>query len=191
MVSKCVHFFMVVIIFVIMAEVEATPAYYSGNDSYYELIDSQVTWWEANAAATSLSFAGRSGHLATITSSAENQFILDTFSPHLVPYGLWLGANDAAVEGEWRWVTGPETGTLFSLGRTGVEFTFWGSNEPTNWNGIEHFLVFDAEGGSGLPEWDDKPVDYAQHYLVEYSVPEPATLFLLGSGALALRKRKQ
>ena len=77
---------------------------------------------------------------------------------------------------------------IFSLGQTSVGFTFWGSNEPTNWHGIEHFLVFDAEGGSGLPEWDDKPVDYAQHYLVEYSVPEPATFLLLGLGGLVLRK---
>ncbi|MCK5114946.1 MAG: PEP-CTERM sorting domain-containing protein [Phycisphaerae bacterium] len=170
--------------------IQAAPVYYSGNGSYYELLDSQTTWWDANTAASGLSYAGRPGHLATITSADENQFILDTFSPHQVPYGFWLGANDVAVEGEWRWVTGPEAGTLFSLGRTSVGYTFWGSNEPTNWNGIEHFLVFDAEGGSGLPEWDDKPFDYTQNYLVEYSVPEPATMGLLVIGGLALLRRK-
>jgi hypothetical protein len=168
-----------VVIFVVLLarqQLWAAPVYYSGNGSYYELLDSQATWSDANTAASALSYAGRTGHLVTITSVEENQFILDTFSPHQIPYGFWMGANDVAVEGEWRWVTGPETGTLFSLGRTSVGYTFWGSNEPTNWNGIEHFLVFDAEGGSGLPEWDDKPFDYTQNYLVEYSVPEPGLL---------------
>ena len=108
---------LVLVIVCVMAvcKLEAAPVYYSGNSSYYELIDSQVTWWEANTATSSMSFDGRAGHLATITSAEENQFILDTFIPHLVPYGFWLGGNDIDVEGEWRWVTGPEAGTLFDL----------------------------------------------------------------------------
>ncbi len=159
----------------------AEPAYHPGNGSFYELIDVTLTWPDANAAASSLSYAGRQGHLATITSNEENQFVLNTFSPETLPRGFWMGANDVAVEGEWRWVTGPEAGTLFSLGRTGVGFTFWGSNEPTNWKGIEHYLVFDAEGGSGLPEWDDKPIDYAYSYLVEYSGAKASTVSLAPS----------
>ena len=52
---------------------------------------------------------GRPGHLATITLAAENSFILAQFA--LASSEAWIGASDAAVEGQWRWVVGPEAGT--------------------------------------------------------------------------------
>jgi hypothetical protein len=161
--------------------VQADPVQYAGNGSYFELIPFVGTWFEAEADAQAMSYLGRTGHLATITTEEENQFVLDNFTPQLVDLGMFMGAGDFDEEGVWRWLTGPEAGMLLSDG-----YTFWGSNEPVNWMGIEHYMVFDAEGGSGLPEWDDKPIDYAQHYLVEYSVPEPASVGLLAIGGFAL-----
>jgi len=48
-------------------------------------------------------YYGLRGYLATITSQVENDFIKGKTK------GVgWIGASDAAVEGDWRWVTGPE-----------------------------------------------------------------------------------
>lgn len=73
---------------------------------FYKFIGlSGISWSAANAAASSAAskYHGLQGYLATITSSVENAFI------QLKTKGMgWIGASDAAVENDWRWVTGPE-----------------------------------------------------------------------------------
>ncbi|MEI7829727.1 MAG: PKD domain-containing protein [Prolixibacteraceae bacterium] len=62
-----------------------------------------ITWTAARAEAATKTYYGLQGYLATITSDEENAFIQTKTN------GLgWIGATDQAVEGEWRWVTGPE-----------------------------------------------------------------------------------
>ena len=79
------------------------------------------------------------GYLATATSQSENDFLyalakypagatgilfdpanpavdLGTISIAGVDASTWLGGADAATEGVWRWVNGPETGNLFWTG---------------------------------------------------------------------------
>ncbi|OPY03607.1 MAG: Lectin C-type domain protein [Syntrophorhabdus sp. PtaB.Bin184] len=76
---------------------------------YYLL--SANTWSDAEAEAVSLG-----GHLATIRNAYENQWIYDTFSS----FGgtkrlLWIGLNDVAHTGTFRWVSGePVTYLNFS-----------------------------------------------------------------------------
>ena len=184
----------------------AAPVSFDGTGHSYELVSTPLTWTAASSAALAMSFAGEPGYLATITSAEENQFIIDTFSPETTQggdgYGFWLGANDVAQEGQWRWVVGPEAGTLFSSGNfpsTSIGFTFWGSNEPADWGAGEDHLLFDREGGSGLPEWDDKAGDSSRQYLVEYNViPLPAAAWLwcvmlggmAGVGAMRRKRRR-
>jgi len=43
------------------------------------------------------------GYLATITSEAENNSLMEK-----VHADAWIGASDTTVEEQWRWVTGPE-----------------------------------------------------------------------------------
>ena len=69
----------------------------------------------------------------------------------------FIGASDAAQEGVWRWVTGPETGTNFWNGAangsavTG-QYANWATGEPNNSGGSENYAVI---GGDG--KWVDVP----------------------------------
>ncbi|MEM9361940.1 MAG: C-type lectin domain-containing protein [Bacteroidota bacterium] len=106
---------------------------------YYEYVeDSGITWADARVAAENRTFFGLQGYLATLTSQEEADF-----SGSQANGVGWIGASDDGVEGEWRWVTGPEAGTLFwngGIGGTEITFAFWNSNEPN-----------DFPGGPGTP----------------------------------------
>lgn len=119
-----------------LSDVDYLPA----TGHFYRFISkSGISWTAAEAEAKSdvMMYYGLRGYLATITSQAENDFI------KLKTKGVgWIGASDAAVEGDWRWVTGPEGlngGTLFWKG-TGYQAktnpTVYGpvNNAYFNWN---------------------------------------------------------
>ena len=134
-----------------------------GNGHYYDFIPTQISWTDAEAAVSALSFDGLPGYLATITTAAENNFITANFNQ----LG-WLGGSDAAVEGDWRWVGGPEAGQLFFVGqypdpnRQTIIYSDWGSNEPNNFDNTpygfpypgEDYLEFDPRPGG---KWNDAP----------------------------------
>ena len=112
-------------------------AYYASGHTY-QIVKTAMTWSAAKAWAES-----QGGHLAYITSAAENQALvtmtqmetgLDT-APTAADGGgaryLWLGGSDAAVEGTWRW----GDGTLVSSG-----YSNWGAgalgSEPDDYGGV-------------------------------------------------------
>ncbi len=164
-----------------------------GNDHYYTYVDMPTTWQQAAELAAAITFYGQPGYLATITSEGENNFIIDNFDQR-----GWLGGSDAAVEGEWRWVVGPEAGELFFVGqypdplRHTLIYSDWGGNEPNDYDNTqfgfpypgEDYLQFDpARGG----EWNDSPGDpqiYDGFYVEFSAIPEPASLLLCGEAAL-------
>ena len=96
----------------------------------------------------------------------------------------WIGANDDTVEGDWRWVTGPEAGTPFwsgGVGGTELTFAFWNANEPNDYPdgpvtpGEENFAhITDPSVTTQPGSWNDLPNAggggaYApQGYVVEY-----------------------
>jgi hypothetical protein len=66
-----------------------------------------TNWNEASAAASATSYQGISGHLATVTNQAENDFVLSLIQD--VNASVWLGgfdANSGQGEDDWSWVTG-------------------------------------------------------------------------------------
>jgi hypothetical protein len=87
------------------------------------------------------------GHLVTIRSAAENQWLIDNFSSVWAVQGSapWHGFNDVAVEGQWRWVSGEQ-------------FTFaqWAAGQPDN-QGNQDFGHF-----SGPPGWSWSDVTEGQ-----------------------------
>jgi hypothetical protein len=98
-----------------------TPVLNSDNGHYYQLVlgtpRQRINFEEALARAATTSHLGIPGHLVTITSQAEQDFLASTFGYHSFWHlWFWIGASDAAVNGEWRWVAGPEAGQLFWLG---------------------------------------------------------------------------
>lgn len=163
-----------------------------GNGHAYEAVRASVTWSEANAAAVA---AG--GHLATIQSAAENQFVFNLVDVDIYwkafnsgySWGPWLGgrqrAGSAEPRGGWEWVTGEP-----------FEYTNWRAGEPSNEtsagfqeNSLEYFSM---PSGKRAPTWNDfydHPSLRLNGYVVEY-LPDPSTIVLLAFGQLAFSRRR-
>jgi hypothetical protein len=172
----------------------AVPVLWSGNGHYYEAVDhptTTFTYEEAFNNAQSSTYAGLQGHLATITSAAENAFIAATFPQAAQAFGYLLGAIQPAGSpepgGGWQWVTGE----AFS-------FTNWIGGEPNNAGGNENAIHLRNSSG----QWNDIYGPGSTYgfgtsvhgYLIEYSfpvqqTPEPSVLFLMALGLLALARR--
>jgi hypothetical protein len=178
----------------VAAPAAAIPVLWAGNGHYYEFRhDGGVTFATARAAALAATHAGFSGYLATVTSQAEQDFL------NSIPGSIgWSSGSDAAVEGAWRWLDGPEAGTLYFLNGVTQTYSAWNNNEPNSFQGEEDYMVLRFGQGGG---WNDLPFNSIQGYYVEFSavpatggVPEPATwaLTILGFGAAgaALRRRR-
>ena len=110
---------------------------YNGH-SYYRSTGS-MTWTDARTAC-----ANMGGHLVTVTTPAENNFIFN-----LWPSG-WIGLSDEAVEGQWRWVTGEP----YTWGN-------WNPGEPNN-AGNEDYIQFVGNG-----QWNDLP-NVSLPYVLEF-----------------------
>jgi hypothetical protein len=106
--------------------------------SYYRSTGS-MTWTQARQACINMG-----GHLVTITSAAENNFVFNTW-----PSG-WIGFTDEVVEGQWRWVTGES-----------VVYTNWNWGEPNN-VGNEDYAQFVGGG-----RWNDLP-NLSLPYVLEF-----------------------
>ncbi len=93
------------------------------NGHYYALVP-PTTWTQAEQLAVSLG-----GHLATVRSSNENAWLIQTFAVG-VPEDtrIWIGLTDELVEGTWVWSSGEP-----------VTFTNWGLFEPDNANGDQDY----------------------------------------------------
>jgi hypothetical protein len=136
-----------------------------GNGHYYQYIDSSETWKKAKDKAPSFTFDGMRGHLVTVTSEAEENFIKN----EVATGRFWAAGSDQETEGTWQWEVGPEAGTTFYTERGGNQaYANWNTGEPNDNRGEDALLVV----GSG---WNDLSVDDpARNYVVEYSaVPTP------------------
>jgi hypothetical protein len=106
------------------------------------------TWPEAE-----MFCAGLGGHLASIHSTAENDFIfqeINAFSHDKA----WIGFNDRAVEGTFVWTDASPS-----------DFTDWAPGEPNNAGGNEDCGQLDRF----YPDetWNDEPCDEALRFVCE------------------------
>jgi Ca2+-binding RTX toxin-like protein len=160
----------------------------SENGHFYEFIAADgITWTQAKVAAESKTYFGLQGYLTTVTSTSENAFIASKLQGE-----GWMGSSDAATEGVWRWVTGPEAGQQFWSGDESGNavngmYENWATGEPNNSSSDPsgedhgHFL----SGGN----WNDYLYNNTsiEGYVVEYGgMPGDPTLKLTGSTTIAL-----
>ena len=138
-----------------------------------------ITWDDANTQANA-----EGGHLVTITSAAENQFVYNlvagddrywTVEPTKNGEGPWLGgyqpSGSPEPAGGWTWVTGEP-----------FSYTNWHAGEPNNGGGlgyVEDNLVFFGPMTLKSPAWNDCRSDFnAKGYIVEFNEvnTKPGTL---------------
>ena len=183
------------------ADVYEWSAAEGGNGHYYELVEvlPGVDWFVAERLAEDRTFLGADGYLATITSAAENQFIVDSLFPNIPVGKIWVGGwqPDSHPGGEypepdegWVWVTGEVW-----------DYTNWAPAEPTNSQSapIDHedtLVLCDVPDNPYHTRWNDQPhTSLLTHFVVEYpAVPAPGAVILssigLSFGGWLLRRRK-
>ncbi|RSK39353.1 T9SS type B sorting domain-containing protein [Mangrovimonas spongiae] len=163
--------------------------YLPSTGHYYEYVaDVGVSWDDAKVLAENRTYYGLQGYLVTILSEDEAQL-----SGEQAAGTGWIGGSDAETEGEWKWVTGPESGTIFWNGGTNgstPNFAFWNTGEPNNL-GEEDYAHITAPGLGVQGSWNDLPNvggdgDYEpKGYIVEYGgMPGDPTLNLSASTQL-------
>ena len=95
------------------------------NGHLYQRFDNSMTWHEAKYFCENLG-----GHLATVTSQQEQDFVYDYIVSSSPRQMVWLGASDELNEGLWEWVTDEPW-----------DYDYWHEIEPNNCSGWEHYLV--------------------------------------------------
>lgn len=91
---------------------QASPVLWKTNGHYYDAIPfpEGITWGEAKIMAENSVYLGVNGHLATITSAAENSFIINALGGPSELDTFFLGGfqpvGSPEPGGNWQWVTG-------------------------------------------------------------------------------------
>lgn len=162
-------------------------------DHFYEFVpDLNITWSTAKIDAENRTFFGRQGYLATLTTEEEANFAGKQASG-----AGWIGGSDEETEGVWKWVTGPEAGTVFWNGQVSgstPNFAKWNNNEPNNFTGnnpLGEDYAHITDPSIGIQgAWNDLPDEggtglyVAKGYIVEYGVPSDPPLSIVANTSI-------
>ena len=173
----------------------ATPTEFNGH--FYEVVvypktgHPDKTWPTAKLAAEAAEFTAPNGmtvngHLATITSSAEDNFLegLRAGTPGLHKPEVWVGgfqdlpcAPGTAPDCNWTWVNGEGQ----------FVYTNWQGGEPNDSGGEEQYLGI---GLGGQPGWnDERRLRNIGGYIIEYDVPIAAAECVAGDDGCPIIRR--
>ncbi len=172
---------------------DPTLRYNAATGNFYRFVDASVNAATANSAASAAMLNGIAGYLTNIDSAAENAFVRN-----LILGSSWITGSDSAVEGEWRYNSGPNAGDLFWLGTAGGSaqngyYTNWTSGQPNN-SGNQDSIEMQTNG-----LWNDAASTLTRAYVIEwngadvlaslqhgpYNVPEHSALTFSPGSALA------
>ena len=128
--------------------------YFAGTGSYYQEFYYGNTNEEKDWPSAQADCKTRGGHLVTITSKAENDFI-NTQSYQYDNY-FYIGGSDAVIEGQWKWVTGEPW-----------NFTAWGSNEPDSYSSYD-YIRLEASNNVGGGLWYARTSTSNYPYMCEW-----------------------
>ena len=141
---------------------------YNGNlNSFYQLVTTTDQWIDADNIAQNMTLTGLSGvngHLVSITTQLENDYIRTLAGGTSV----WIGASDAGNEGNWSWRGGPDDTQIFWSGGSGGSSVFgryenWSAFEPTNISSTRDYAAMAADG-----EWEVELFLTSRAYVVEW-----------------------
>ncbi len=150
-------------------QIFAAPVYFAGTGHWYEWIqypepdDDPLDWDEMRDLVTTWTLFGVPGHLATIHSQAENDFI-NSLGRGTGFFGAFQPVGSPEPAGNWQWVTGEPW-----------IYSNWSPGNPSNSGntGNEDVASMRLDG-----EWNDRtgivePEKYFTDVFVEYPVPKP------------------
>jgi len=168
----------------------AQPVEMPGTGHYYQLVTGSYTWNVARNMADGMSFGAMRGHLATVSSQSEQDFIHSTFNG--ATDVLIGGQNTGPIDGYarvLRWMDGPEYGQIFTQctsstyanSCTDVSYANWarGQSQPDgsgnylmfNWNGnheawddVNDSWQNDGHGGGFLVEFEPEPIHLSEGF---------------------------
>jgi gliding motility-associated-like protein len=156
---------------------------------FYRFISANgITWANAKVAAENQFYYGRRGYLATLTSQIEADFAGKQASG-----AGWIGGSDEETEGVWKWMTGPEAGTVFWNGQVNgstPNFAFWNIGEPNNRENEDYAHITDPS--VGIPgAWNDLPniggdiaIYEPKGYVVEFGSPSDPPLNIVATTSI-------
>lgn len=163
--------------------------YLPETDHFYQFISNRgITWSNAKIAAETQFYYGRRGYLATLTSQIEADFAGKQASG-----AGWIGGSDEETEGVWKWVTGPEAGTIFWNGQVNgstPNFAFWNNGEPNNSGGNEDYAHITDPSIGIRGAWNDLPNEggtalyEAKGYIVEFGAPGDPPLNIVATTSI-------
>lgn len=114
------------------------------NGRTYYIIDESMTWKDAKIYCEQFG-----GHLATITSEEEQNFVSGLIADGHKDF-YWLGGTDSLSEGTWKWITDEPW-----------DYSNWCENSPDNYGNTENYLGIirlETRWASGLGKvnsWND------------------------------------
>jgi hypothetical protein len=113
----------------------------------YKFFPEVMTWIAAKQRCESMG-----GHLAVLDSPGEAEFVLRIVQASGTRFekmdGVWIGATDNKVEGEWVWVDGSP-----------MRYADWFRNQPNNKKNEEHYAMLWISAG----KWCDQPNSSIEH----------------------------
>lgn len=145
-------------------------AFSMATNSFYRVVTGPVNYATAAAQAADATLNGVAGHLAVITSYAEQAAINNLLSRLGATGQFWMDAHDASFwgEGVWAWNLGPESGQQFS-NNTGASvngfFTYWQGGAPANATGNEDYAALNADNNG---YWTANPSTSTFGYIIEW-----------------------
>ena len=111
--------------FVGILATDPTPTAFDAVHVYKVFDTMSLNWKQAQEYCESLN-----GHLATITSRKEQEYINSIIKDNK-KRSLWIGLTDERIDGVWKWVTGEP-----------FFYANWGYDEPNNgYGGSEHYVA--------------------------------------------------
>jgi cysteine-rich repeat protein len=124
----------------------------------YEEVTSERTWQAAQNDCLSVG-----GYLATVTSSAEQSYLITSVMRSDGVDRYWLGLTDAVTEGSYKWVSGEP-----------FSYSNWKSGEPNNSGNedcVEYRWSCSFFGGCSPDGWNDQSCGTSLSYVCEYPPP--------------------